>query len=43
MEEFAHNTSNMLEHLVDVLEPRDFEQMSKDGFRVILDQINKRC
>jgi hypothetical protein len=29
--EFARNTSNMLEHLVDKLMPRDLDAMSADG------------
>ena len=37
--EFARNTSDMLEHLSDILQPRDFEQMAKDEFRQILVQI----
>jgi hypothetical protein len=37
--EFARNVSDMLEHLVDKLEPRDFEQLRADGFRDIVAQI----
>jgi hypothetical protein len=37
--EFGRNTSNMLEHLVDKLQPRDFERQAKEGFDEILSQI----
>jgi internalin A len=39
--EFARNTSDMLEHLIDILEPRDFDRMAKEGFREILAQIRE--
>jgi internalin A len=39
--EFAHNTSNMLEHLVDKLQPRDLDRQAKEGFKELLDQIRK--
>ncbi len=37
--EFARNTSNMLEYLVDKLEPRDFERQAREGFKEVLNQI----
>lgn len=37
--EFARNTSDMLEHLIDKLMPRDFDRMAADGFRDVLQQI----
>ena len=37
--EFAHNTSNMLEYLVDKLQPRDFERQAWEGFQEVLNQI----
>lgn len=40
--EFARNTSNMLEHLVDKLQPRDFERQAKEGFKEVLEQIIQR-
>src|SRR5262249_52782716 len=39
--EFARNTADMLEHLVDKLQPRDFERQAKEGFREVLVQIGK--
>jgi len=39
--EFARNTSNMLEHLVDKLQPRDFDRQAQEGFKEILAQITK--
>ena len=39
--EFARNTSNMLEHLVDKLQPRDFERQAEQGFKEVFDQIGK--
>ena len=33
--EFARNTSNMLEHLIDKLMPRDFDRMAAQGFREV--------
>lgn len=39
--EFARNTSNMLEHLVDKLQPRDFERQAAEGFQEVLTQIGK--
>ncbi|HMS82227.1 MAG TPA: COR domain-containing protein [Nitrospira sp.] len=40
--EFARNTSDMLEHLVDKLQPRDFDRQAQEGFKEILDQITRR-
>lgn len=40
--EFARNTSNMLEHLVDKLQPRDFERQAKEGFKEVLGQITRK-
>lgn len=40
--EFARNTSNMLEHLVDKLQPRDFDRQAQEGFAEVLEQITKR-
>lgn len=37
--EFARNTSDMLEHLTDKLQPRDFERQATEGFKEILNQI----
>ena len=37
--EFAHNTSNMLEYLVDKLQPRDFERQARESFQEVLNQI----
>jgi internalin A len=37
--EFARNTSNMLEYLVDKLQPRDFERQAREGFQEVLSQI----
>jgi len=37
--EFARNTSNMLEYLVDKLQPRDFERQAAAGFQEVLGQI----
>ena len=37
--EFARNTSDMLEHLVDKLQPRDFERQAKEGFREVMSQM----
>jgi internalin A len=37
--EFARNTSNMLEYLVDKLQPRDFERQAQEGFQEVLSQI----
>jgi len=39
--EFARNTSNMLEYLVDKLQPRDFERQAAEGFREVLRQISE--
>ena len=39
--EFARNTSNMLEHLVDKLQPRDFERQAEQGFKEVVSQIGK--
>ena len=40
--EFARNTSNMLEYLVDKLQPRDFDRQAREGFREVLEQITRR-
>jgi hypothetical protein len=40
--EFARNTSNMLEYLVDKLEPRGFDRMAANGFQEVLQQIRGR-
>ena len=37
--EFARNTSDMLEHLADKLQPRDFDRQAKEGFQEVLSQI----
>jgi hypothetical protein len=37
--EFAHNVSDMLEHLVDKLMPRDLERMAAEGFREVLEIV----
>ena len=37
--EFARNTSDMLEHLVNKLQPRDFERQADEGFTEVLSQI----
>ena len=37
--EFTHNTSDMLEYLVDKLQPRDFERQAQEGFKEVLSQI----
>jgi internalin A len=37
--EFARNTSNMLEYLVDKLQPRDFDRQAREGFREVLSQV----
>ncbi len=39
--EFARNTSDMLEYLVDKLEPKDFERQAADGFQEILSQVTR--
>jgi len=39
--EFARNTSDMLELLVDKLQPRDFDRQADEGFREILAQIGR--
>ena len=39
--EFARNTSNMLEYLVDKLQPRDFERQAQGGFTEVLSQIGQ--
>jgi internalin A len=39
--EFARNTSNMLEYLVDKLQPRDFERQAEGGFTEVLSQIGQ--
>jgi internalin A len=40
--EFARNTSDMLEHLVDKLQPRDFDRQAGEGFQEVLSQIAAR-
>lgn len=40
--EFARNTSDMLELLVDKLQPRDFDHQAEQGFTEILAQIHGR-
>ncbi|MGE0642463.1 MAG: COR domain-containing protein [Nitrospira sp.] len=40
--EFARNTSNMLEHLVDKLQPRDFDRQATEGFKEVLEQITRK-
>jgi internalin A len=40
--EFGRNTSNMLEHLVDKLQPRDFTRQAEEGFQEVLSQIGTR-
>lgn len=40
--EFARNTSNMLEHLVDKLMPRDFDRMAAEGFREVRELIGAK-
>ena len=37
--EFARNTSDMLEYLVDKLQPRDFDRQAREGFKEVLSQI----
>lgn len=37
--EFARNTSDMLELLIDKLQPRDFDRQAAEGFKEILAQI----
>ncbi|MDH4155456.1 MAG: TIR domain-containing protein [Nitrospira sp.] len=39
--EFARNTSNMLEHLVDKLQPRDFDRQAQEGLKEIVEQITR--
>lgn len=39
--EFARNTSDMLELLVDKLQPRDFDRQTDEGFKEILAQIGR--
>jgi len=41
--EFARNTSDMLEHLVDKLQPRDFDRQAAQGCKEILNQIDNTC
>jgi len=41
--EFAQNTSDMLEYLVDKLQPRDFERQAQEGFQEVLSQIRPVC
>ncbi|MBI5817569.1 MAG: TIR domain-containing protein [Verrucomicrobia bacterium] len=42
MSEFARNASDILEHLCDVLMPRDFDRMAKEGFQEVLNLIGIR-
>src|SRR5262245_1624287 len=37
--EFARNTSDMLEYLVDKLEPRDFDRLAANGLQEVLQQL----
>ena len=37
--EFARNSSNILEYLMDKLQPRDFERQAKEGFEEVFSQI----
>ncbi len=39
--DFARNTSDMLEHLVDKLQPRDFDRQAQEGFKEIVQQITR--
>ena len=39
--EFARNASNLLEHLVYKLQPRDFERQAAEGFQEVLSQIGR--
>lgn len=40
--EFARSTSNMLEHLVDKLQPRDFDRQATEGFKEVLEEITRK-
>jgi internalin A len=40
--EFARNTSDMLEYLVDKLQPRDFDRQAQQGFKEVLEQITRK-
>ncbi len=37
--EFARNTSNMLEYLVDELQPSDFDRQAAEGFKEVRTQM----
>jgi hypothetical protein len=39
--DLARNASNMLEHLVAKLQPRDFERQAAEGFQEVLNQIGR--
>ncbi|MBX3326635.1 MAG: TIR domain-containing protein [Nitrospira sp.] len=41
MGEFARHTSDMLEYLVDKLQPRDFDRQAKEGFKEVVEQITQ--
>ncbi len=43
LDEFARNTSDMLELLADKLQPRDFDRQAAEGFTEILDQIQRKA
>lgn len=43
MGEFARHTSDMLEYLVDKLQPRDFDRQAREGFKEIVEQLTRRC
>ena len=43
LDEFARNTSDMLELLADKLQPRDFDRQAAEGFTEILDQIRRKA
>ena len=37
--EFARNTSDMIEYLIDQLQPRDYERQITEGFVELCEQI----
>ena len=41
IKKFAGHVSDILEHLVDKLVPRDFDRMAADGFNEVLELIGK--
>ena len=41
MQDFAHHVSDILEHLVDKLMPRDFDRIAAAGFKEVLELIDK--